>query len=318
MPKLLEGKVAIVTGAGRGIGRGEALLLAKEGAKVVVNDIGGGFDGKGEHHGPADDVVKEIRDFGGEAVPNYDNVVDFQAAQRIIDTAINNFGKLDILVNNAGILRDRMIFNMTEEEWDAVLDIHLKGTFNCTRHACAYWREQHKADKPIAGRIINTVSDAGLVYNPGQSNYGAAKAGIAAFTIIIAKEMAKYGVTSNVVTPFARTRLTTDATPSLASLMSTLTPEDMEKKFGFDILDPDNIAPLVVYLASDDAKDITGQVFRIIGGTVWLLESWRSFDKITKPGRWTPEELGPKVKELLSRALEREDFQVILKDLDIF
>jgi len=318
MPKLLEGKVTIVTGAGRGIGRGEALLLAKEGAKVVVNDVGGGFDGKGEHHGPADDIVKEIRDFGGEAVPNYDSVVDFEAAKRIIDTAISNFGKLDILVNNAGILRDRMIFNMTEEEWDDVLGVHLKGTFNCTRHACAYWREQHKAGKPVAGRIINTVSDAGLVYNPGQSNYGAAKAGIAAFTLIIAKEMAKYGVTSNVVTPFARTRLTTDATPSLATLMNILTPEDMEKKFGFDVLDPENIAPLVVYLASDDAKDITGRVFRIIGGTVWLLESWRSFDKITNPSRWTPEELGPKIKELLSRAPEREDFEDIMKDLGIF
>ncbi|MGQ9460706.1 MAG: SDR family oxidoreductase [Candidatus Bathyarchaeaceae archaeon] len=316
MPKLLEGKVAIVTGAGRGIGRGEALLLAKKGAKVVVNDVGGGFDGEGKHHGPADDVVKEIIDFGGEAVPNYDSVVDFQAAQRIIDTAINNFGKLDILVNNAGILRDRMIFNMTEEEWDAVLGVHLKGTFNCARHACAYWREQHKAGKPVAGRIINTVSDAGLVYNPGQSNYGAAKAGIAAFTLIVAKEMARYGVTSNVVVPLARTRLTTDATPSLAPLMST--PEDMEKKFGFDVLDPENIAPLVVYLASDDAKDITGQVFRIVGGTVWLLESWHSFDKITKPGRWTPEELGPKIKELLSRAPERENLQDIMEDLDIF
>lgn len=316
MPKLLRGKVAIVTGAGRGIGRGEALLLAKEGAKVVVNDVGGGFDGKGEHHGPADDIVKEIRDFDGEAVTNYDSVVDFQAAKRIIDTAITNFGKLDILVNNAGILRDRMIFNMTEEEWDAVLGVHLKGTFNCTRHACAYWREQHKAGKPIEGKIINTVSDAGLVYNPGQSNYGAAKAGIAAFTLIVAKEIAKYGVTSNVIVPMARTRLTTDATPSLAPLMST--PEDMEKKIGFDVLDPDNIAPLVVYLASDDAKDITGQVFRIIGGTVWLLESWRSFDKITKPGRWTPEELGPKVKELLSRAPERENLQIIIKDLGIF
>ncbi len=316
MPKLLEGKVAIVTGAGRGIGRGEALLLAKEGAKVVVNDVGGGFDGKGEHHGPADDIVKEIRDLDGEAVTNYDSVVDFQAAKRIIDTAISNFGKLDILVNNAGILRDRMIFNMTAEEWDAVLGVHLKGTFNCTRHACAYWREQHKTGKPVAGRIINTVSDAGLVYNPGQSNYGAAKAGIAAFTLIVAKEMAKYSVTSNVVVPMARTRLTTDATPSLAPLMST--PEDMEKKFGFDVLDPDNIAPLVAYLASDDAKDITGQVFRIIGGTVWLLESWRSFDKITKPGRWAPEELDPKVKELLSRAPERENLQIIIKDLGIF
>jgi len=318
MPKLLEDKVAIVTGAGRGIGRGDALLLAKKGAKVVVNDVGGGFDGKGEHHGPADDIVKEIRDFGGEAVTNYDSVVDFQAAKRIIDTAISNFGKLDILVNNAGILRDRMIFNMTEEEWNDVLDVHLKGTFNCTRHACAYWREQHKAGKPVAGRIINTVSDAGLVYNAGQSNYGAAKAGIAAFTLIVAKEMAKYGVTSNVVTPFARTRLTTDATPSLASFMNMLTPEDMEKKFGFDVLDPENIAPLVVYLASDDAKDITGQVFRIVGGTVWLLRSWRSFNKITKPGRWTAEELGPKVKELLSKAPERENFQDIMKDLGIF
>jgi len=316
MPKLLEGKVAIVTGAGRGIGRGEALLLAKEGAKVVVNDVGGGFDGKDEHHGPADDIVKEIEDFGGKAVPNYDSVVDFQAAKKIIDKAISYFGKLDILVNNAGILRDRMIFNMAEEEWDAVLDVHLKGTFNCTRHACAYWREQRKAGKPVEGRIVNTVSDAGLVYNPGQSNYGAAKAGIAAFTLIVAKEMAKYGVTSNVVVPMARTRLTTDATPSLAPLMST--PEDMEKKFGFDVLDPDNIAPLVVYLASDDAKDITGQVFRIIGGTVWLLESWRSFDKIMKPGRWTPEELGPKVKELLRRAPERESLQIIIKDLGIF
>ncbi|MDH5636662.1 MAG: SDR family oxidoreductase [Candidatus Bathyarchaeota archaeon] len=316
MSQLLESKVAIVTGAGRGIGRGEALLLAKKGAKVVVNDVGGGFDGEGEHHGPADDIVEEIRGFGGEAVPNYDSVVDFQAAKRIIDTAISSFGKLDILVNNAGILRDRMIFNMTEEEWDAVLGVHLKGTFNCTRHVCAYWREQQKAGKPVEGRIINTVSDAGLVYNPGQSNYGAAKAGIAAFTLIVAKEMAKYGVTSNVVVPMARTRLTTDATPSLAPLMGT--PEDMKKKIGFDVLDPDNIAPLVVYLASDDAKDITGQVFRIIGGTVWLLESWRSFDKIMKPSRWTPEELGPKVKELLNRAPERENLQIIIKDLGIF
>jgi len=316
MTKLLEDKVAIVTGAGRGIGRGEALLLAKEGAKVVVNDVGGGFDGQGGHHGPADDIVKEIRGFGGEAVSNYDSVADFQAAKRIIDTAVSNFGKLDILVNNAGILRDRMIFNMAEEEWDVVLAVHLKGTFNCTRHACAYWREQHKVGKPVEGRIINTVSDAGLVYNPGQSNYGAAKAGIAAFTLIVAKEMAKYGVTSNVVVPMARTRLTTDATPSLAPLMGT--PEDMEKKVGFDVLDPDNIAPLVAYLASDDAKDITGQVFRIIGGTVWLLESWRSFDKITKQSRWTPEELGPKVKELLSRAPERENLQAIIKDSGIF
>nr|MDO8061836.1 SDR family NAD(P)-dependent oxidoreductase [Candidatus Freyrarchaeum guaymaensis] len=158
MAGLLKGKVAIVTGAGRGIGRREALTLAQEGAKVVVNDIGGGFDGRGQHHGPADEVVKEIKDMGGEAVPNYESVSDFQAAKRIIDTAIDSFGKLDILVNNAGILRDRMIFNMTEEEWDAVINVHLKGTFNCTRHACAYWRAEAKAGKPVAGRIINTAS----------------------------------------------------------------------------------------------------------------------------------------------------------------
>ncbi|MEM3149243.1 MAG: SDR family NAD(P)-dependent oxidoreductase, partial [Candidatus Jordarchaeales archaeon] len=171
MAGLLKGKVAIVTGAGRGIGRGESLMLAREGAKVVVNDVGGSFDGTGKHQGPADDVVREIKEMGGEAVPNYDDVSSFQAAKRIIDTAIESFGKLDILVNNAGILRDRMIFNMTEEEWDAVINVHLKGTFNCTRHACAYWREESKAGKPVAGRIINTASDAGLLYNPGQSNY---------------------------------------------------------------------------------------------------------------------------------------------------
>jgi NAD(P)-dependent dehydrogenase (short-subunit alcohol dehydrogenase family) len=313
MPKMLEGKVAVITGAGRGIGRSEALLMAKEGAKVVVNDVGGSFDGTGKHHGPADEVVKEIESMGGEAVPNYDSVTDFKAAKRIIDTAINEFGRLDILVNNAGILRDKMVFNMTEEEWDAVINVHLKGTFNCTRHACAYWREQYKAGKPVAGRIINTVSDAGLLYNTGQSNYGAAKAGIAAFTIIVAKEMAKYGVTSNAIVPVARTRLTTDATPSLAPLMST--PEEMKKRFGFDILSPDNIAPLVVYLASDDAKDITGQVFRIVGGTIWLLASWYSCGKITKQAPWTPDELGPKLRELLSKAPKREEFTDILADI---
>lgn len=234
MAQMLKGKVAVITGAGRGIGRGEAILMAQHGAKVVVNDVGGGFNGSGKHHGPADEVVKEIKEMGGEAVPNYESVTDFQGAKRIIDTAIEEFGRLDILVNNAGILRDRMVFNMSEEEWDAVLNVHLKGTFNCTRHAYAYWREQHKAGNPISGRIISTASDAGLLYNPGQSNYGAAKTAITAFTLIVAKEMARYGVTANVIVPVARTRLTTEATPSLAPLMST--PEEMEKQFGFDIL----------------------------------------------------------------------------------
>lgn len=305
MAGLLKGKVAIVTGAGRGIGREEALALAKEGAKVVVNDVGGGFDGKGQHHGPADDVVKEIKEMGGEAVPNYDDVSNFNAAKRIIDTAIESFGKLDILVNNAGILRDRMIFNMTEEEWDAVINVHLKGTFNCTRHACAYWREESKAGKPVAGRIINTASDAGLLYNPGQSNYGAAKAGIVAFTLIVAKEMARYGVTANVIVPLARTRLTTDATPSLKPLMST--PEEMTKKYGYDVLSPYSVAPLVVYLASDEAKDITGQVIRVVGGNMWVLQSWTSIGPVSKKGFFTPEEIGQKLRELLAKLPPREE-----------
>jgi len=310
---LLKGKVAIVTGAGRGIGRGEALILAREGAKVVVNDLGGSFDGAGKKHEPADEVVKEIREMGGEAVPNYDDVSNFQAAKRIIDTAIESFGKLDVLVNNAGILRDRMIFNMTEEEWDSVINVHLKGTFNCTRHACAYWREESKAGKPVAGRIINTSSDAGLLYNPGQSNYGAAKAGITAFTLIVAKEMARYGVTANVIVPMARTRLTTDATPSLKPLMST--PEEMTKKYGYDVLDPSSIAPLVAYLASDEAKDITGQVIRVVGGNIWVLQSWTSIGPISKKGFLTPEEIGPKLRELLAKLTPREEMLSILMKL---
>ncbi len=315
MGDMLKDKVAAVTGAGRGIGRGIALLMAKKGAKVVVNDMGGHFDGTGVHHGPADDVVKEIKDLGGEAAPNYESVTDFEGAKRICDTAINSFGKLDILVNNAGILRDRMVFNMTDEDWDAVVDVHLKGTFNCLRHACAYWREQHKEGKPVSGRLINMTSDAGLLYNLGQSNYGAAKAGIVALSLITAKEMVKYDVTCNVVAPMARTRLTVDATPQNAGLMGK--PEGMIEKLGYDALDPDNIAPLVAYFASDNAKNVTGQVFRIAGGVVWLMESWRSFDKITKSGVWTPEELGPKIQDLLQKAPPPEDMIKVIKDLGL-
>lgn len=317
MMKLLEGKVAIVTGAGRGLGREEALELARQGAKVVVNDVGGGFDGKGEHHGPADEVVEEIRKMGGEAVPSYESVSSFEGAKKIVETALENFGKLDILVNNAGILRDRMIFNMTEEEWDDVINVHLKGTFNCTRHACAYWREQHKAGKPVSGRIINTASDAGLLYNPGQSNYGAAKAGIVAFTLIVAKEMEKYGVTANVIVPLARTRLTTEATPSMAPLMST--PEEMEKRFGFDILSPANAAPLVAYLASDLAAGITGRVIRIVGGTVWVLDGWRSLQKASKKGKWSVEELAEVLPSLLEKMPPPQDLRSLLvEELGLF
>jgi NAD(P)-dependent dehydrogenase (short-subunit alcohol dehydrogenase family) len=311
----LKGKVAIVTGAGRGLGREEALLLAKYGAKVIVNDMGGSYDGRGEFHGPADEVVNEIKKMGGEAAPNYESVTSFQGAKRIIDQAISTFGKLDILVNNAGILRDKMIFNMEEEDFDAVIGVHLKGTFNCTRHACNYWRAQSKEGKPVAGRIINTASDAGLLYNPGQSNYGAAKAGIVAFTNIVAKEMAKYGVTANTVVPVARTRLTTEATPSIAPIMST--PEEMTKRFGYDPLGPQNLAPLVVYLASDDAKDITGRVIRLVGGTVFLLQSWHDVGEVKKNGTWTPEELGPKLKELIKKAPPSPEFIDIFKKVGL-
>lgn len=312
---LLDGMVAIVTGAGSGLGREEALLLANYGASVIVNDVGGIYDESGAFQGKANDVVKEIRAISGEAEPNYENVVIFEGAKRIIDQAIETFGKLDILVNNAGILRDRMIFNMTEEEFDAVIDVHLKGTFNCTRHACNYWRAEAKANKPVSGRIINTASDAGLLYNPGQSNYGAAKAGIVAFTNIVAKEMAKYGVTANTVVPLARTKAAMESAPSLVPIMGT--PKDMIKKFGYDIFEPKNIAPLVVYLASDDAKDITGRVFRIIGGTIFLLQSWHTVGKAKKKGTWTPKELGPKIKQLISKTPSTEEFSYILKKVGL-
>jgi NAD(P)-dependent dehydrogenase (short-subunit alcohol dehydrogenase family) len=307
---MLDGKVAIVTGAGRGVGRGEAIALARAGAKVVVNDYGGGFDGTGKATGPAEDVCKEIRAFGGEAVPNFDDVSNFAAAKAIIDTAINSFGKLNILVNNAGILRDKMLFNMTEEEWDAVIAIHLKGTFNCTRHACAYWRAEHKAGNIHGGRIINTVSDAGLLGNPGQTNYGAAKAAIAAFTVITGKEMARYEVTCNAIAPAARTRLTTDATPSLAPMM-----EKMPAAGQFDLMDPENIAPLIVYLASDDAKDTTSEVFRIYGDRVWLLRGWHTIDTVAKgQAKWTPEELAPVIKGMLAKAPPKPDMMDPFKE----
>ncbi len=315
MVRILDGKVAVVTGAGRGIGRGEALLLARYGAKVVVNDLGVGLDGKGRNVMIADNVVEEIKGFGGDAVANYDSVTDFNGAKRMVDQAIDTYGRLDILVNNAGVLRDKMVFNMSEEDWDLVMNVHLKGTFNTTRHACAYWREEYKSGRLVSGRIINTSSDAGLLYNTGQSNYGAAKAGIAAFTLIVAKEMAKYNVTANVIVPMARTRLTTDATPLLAPLMST--PEDMKRRYGYDILDPENIAPLVVYLSSDDAKDVTGQVFRIIGGYIWIFDSWRTVARIDKYGRWSPEEIAEKIKELLNKLPERQDIQTPMEEIGL-
>jgi NAD(P)-dependent dehydrogenase (short-subunit alcohol dehydrogenase family) len=299
---LLDGKVAVITGAGRGIGREEALLLAKHGAKVVVNDLGGHFDGTGQSQIGAEDVVKEIRAAGGEAVANYESVTDFKAAKRIIECAIDNFGKLSIVVNNAGILRDRMIFNMSEEDWDAVVAVHLKGTFNLARHATAYWREQHKAGNILNGRLINTSSDSGILGNAGQSNYGSAKAAVAAMAIIVDREMSRYGVTANAIAPVARTRLTVDATPQTAAGMGTA------KAGEWDAFTPAHVAPLVAWLGSDDAKDVHGEVFRVGMGTVWLMQGWHSVGKVAKKGAmWEPAELGSKLKEELAKGITKKE-----------
>ena len=298
---LLEGKVAVITGAGRGIGREEALLLAKHGAKVVINDLGGHFDGTGQSRSPAEDVVKEIRSAGGQAVANFESVTDFKSAKRIIDCAIDNFGKLNIVINNAGILRDRMVFNMSEEDWDAVVGVHLKGTFNVARHATAYWREQHKAGNVLNGRLINTSSDSGILGNAGQSNYGAAKAAVAAMAIIVDREMSRYGVTANAIAPVARTRLTVDATPQTAAGMT-------QKAGEWDAFTPAHVAPLVAWLSSDDAKDVHGEVFRVGMGNVWIMKGWHTAAKVTKKGSmWEPAELGAKLKEEIAKGVSKKE-----------
>jgi len=302
---LLGGKVAIITGAGRGIGREHALLMAKHGAKVVVNDLGAHFDGTGAPTAtPAQEVVAEIKKMGGDAIANGDNVADFKAAKNIVDTAIKTFGKVNIIVNNAGILRDRMIFNMDEESWDAVVAVHLKGTFNMCRHATEYWREEHKKGNVLNGRIINTASDAGLLGNVGQTNYGACKAAVATMAIIIGQEMKKYGVTANAIAPVARTRLTVDATPSTAGLMGG------EVKAGdFDMWGPQNISPLVAWLASDDAAGCNGQVFRVGGRSVWPMKGWHSATKVQNPKQetWDPSALGAAVKEQLAKGITKPE-----------
>jgi len=292
---MLDGKVAIITGAGRGLGREEALLFAKEGCNLLVNDLGGSFDGSGAETKVADEIAEECKKLGVKAVGNYDSVTDFNKAKAMIDQAISEYGKLDILVNNAGILRDRMLFNMTEQEFDDVIAVHLKGTFNMTRHASAYFREQGKAnpDLGVFGRIINTASDAGLLGNVGQTNYGAAKAGIAAFTNIASMELGKY-TTVNCIVPVARTRLTTDATPTMVGTMS------MKDKRGFDIFNPTNVAPMVAFLASDHAIKITGEVFRVVGDRVFSLIGWTTYKQIDNNGEvFTPQILAERVQEEL-------------------
>ncbi len=283
---VLDGKVAVVTGAGRGIGRGEALLLATHGVRVVVNDLGGEWDGTGQDPRPATEVVEEIRSAGGEAVPHHEDVSEPEGARGAIGLALDTWGRLDAVVNNAGILRDRMIFNMSVEEWDAVIKVHLRGTFLCTQTACAHWRDRSKAGEQIAGRVVNTSSTSGLLGIGGQSNYGAAKAGIAAFTQIVSMEMEKHGVTVNAIAPGARTRLTEQ------------TFGDLRVEGEFDPLAPENVAPLVAYLCTDDASGITGQVFGITGGLVELYRGWTPEAELEKEGRWEVGELAERIDEL--------------------
>jgi len=284
----LDGKIAVVTGSGRGIGRGIALLFAREGAKVVVNDPGVNTDGTGHDNGPADQVVAEIKAAGGEAVANYDSVATVDGGEAIVKTAVDTWGRIDILVNNAGILRDRMIFNMTEEEWDAVIAVHLKGHFNCTKPASILMRQQR------SGRIINFSSTSGIIGNPGQANYGAAKSGIAGFTRVVAKDLGRYGVTCNAIAPGAATRMTTqvpDAARELRARAGITGAAANRPPAAAQLRDPEYVAPMVAYLASDDAWNVNGQIFHVSGGSVGLAWHPTPMRTIWKPAMWTLDEL---------------------------
>jgi NAD(P)-dependent dehydrogenase (short-subunit alcohol dehydrogenase family) len=287
MAGLCEGRVAIVTGAGRGIGREHALLLASHGAKVVVNDLGAAADGSGRDAGPAEGVAAAIRAAGGEAVVNGDDVSDWEGARRLVEQAVGRFGRLDVLINNAGILRDRMLVNMSEAEWDAVIRVHLKGTFAPAHHAAAYWRDRSKAEgAPVDARIINTSSSSGLFGNPGQGNYGAAKAGIAALTVIAARELGRYGITVNAIMPHAQTRMTEG--------LRSLSDEQRARR------DPRWVAPIAVWLASAESRGVTGRVFEAGGGILAVVEGWHRGPTIEQVA--DPAALGPIVADLVARA----------------
>jgi NAD(P)-dependent dehydrogenase (short-subunit alcohol dehydrogenase family) len=282
---LLAGRVAIVTGAARGIGRAHAEELARLGALVVVNDVDG-----------VDDALAAIRAAGGEAVANHDDVADWQGSRRLIDCALTTWGRLDVLVNNAGFVRDRMLVSTEEEAWDAVVRVHMKGHFAPMHHAAAHWRTRAKQGEPVAARVINTTSGAGLRGSVGQVAYSAAKAGIAALTLVAAAELGRYGVTVNAIAPAARTRMTEDV---FAEMMRR--PES-----GFDAMDPANIAPLVAWLASDEAGDVNGRVFEVAGGAISVAEGWRAGPRVDHGARWDATALGPVVRELLAAAATPE------------
>jgi NAD(P)-dependent dehydrogenase (short-subunit alcohol dehydrogenase family) len=294
MGGICEGRVVVVTGGGRGIGRGHALEFARQGARVVVNDLGAEVDGTGSSAGPAGEVVEEIRGLGAEAVANGDDVSDMAGARRLIDAALTTFGGLDVLVNNAGILRDRMLVNMTDSEWDAVIRVHLRGTFAPMRWASEYWRNRVKDGQSNDARIINTTSPSGIYGNVGQTNYGAAKAGVAAMTVIASQELGRYGVTVNAIAPAALTRMT----ESLG--FGADRAEDRAGRFDPD--DPDNIAPLVVWLAGPAAAGITGRVFNIHGGHISVAEGWVAGPGVGRDDRWEVSELDEVIPGLVARA----------------
>ncbi len=292
MDRICEGRVVIVTGAGRGIGREHALELARQGAKVVVNDLGVTNSGEVSGKGPANEVVQAIRDMGGEAVANGADVADWREAKELVRQAIDTFGKLDVVVNNAGFVRDRMFVSCSEDEWDAIIRVHLKGHFCVSHHAAAYWREQVKAGAEVDARIINTSSGAGVLGSVGQSSYSAAKAGIATLTLVQAAELRRYGVTANAICPIARTRMTESA---FGDAMKK--PDE-----GFDVNDPANVAPFVVWLASEESKDVTGRVWEVFGGTITVFDGYRREQSVDIGKRWDAGEVGPAVRELLSKA----------------
>lgn len=288
---ICEGRVAIVTGAGNGLGKAYALGLAAEGAKLVVNDLGVGTHGEeGATRGAAEQVVDEIRAMGGEAVANTDDVADWDAGKRMVEAALDTFGRLDAVVNNAGFVRDRMFFTCSPEEWDAVIRVHLRGHFCTSRHAAEYWRAQSKAGHPVDARIINTTSGAGLQGSVGQSAYSTAKAGIAGLTLVQAAELGRLGVTVNALAPNARTRMTNTGA------------FDMEAKDGaFDVFAPENMAPLVSYLVSEQSRGVTGQVFELKGGMIFLSQGWTDSPAFDKGARLEAGELDPIVRDLLAR-----------------